>query len=148
MTDFAFTELVSAPLDKIETAALGASTAAPLAQADVGKILTLASAQNYVISSTGDDIEGILDSVSPNTVNGGFGLGGVRRTGRAVVEVAAAQVGAIAIGAEVVAGIQIVAGTAGAPMVIAGTGTVFKWRVLRHITGTGAAGDSIIIERC
>jgi len=147
MTVFNFTELVNDPLGQIETAALGVDADTDLGENDVGKSVKLAAAQNYILTATGNDIEGFVDSLMPDTVNDGFSYGAVQRGGRRIVEVAAAEAGTIAIGAEVVSGIPIALGTAGNAMVIAGTGTLFKWRVLRHVTGTGVSGDLLLIER-
>ena len=147
MTVFNFTELVSDPMRDIKSAALGVDVDNGYVEADVGKVVKLSTAQNYVPAATGDDIEGFVDSLMPDTVNDGFSWGAVQRDGRRVVEVADAEAGTIAVGAYVVAGIQIALGTAGNPMVIAGAGSIYIWRVLRHVTGTGVSADLLLIER-
>ena len=147
MIIFNFTELVNDPMRDLKTAKLGVDADNGYAEADVGKIVKLGPAQNYVPAATGDDIEGFVDSLMPDTISDGFSWGTVQRDGRRTVEVAAAEAGTIAVGAYVVAGIQIALGTAGNPMVIAGAGSIYLWRVLRHVTGTGVSGDLLLIER-
>jgi len=147
MTDFVFTELVNDPPATVISAALGASSSAPFAEADVGKAVKLAASQNYVPVAAGDDIEGLVNSVEPSTVNSGFSFGGVQIDRRAIVEVGPTQAGALAIGALVVADTPVALGTAGYATVQAGTPSLFNWRVLRHVTGTGVTGNLVLIER-
>ena len=148
MTAFFFTPLVNDPPATVLSAALGVDASNPLAQADVGKVVKLAASNNYVLAATGDDIEGIVSTIAAEgTVNDGFSFGGVQVDRRILAEVAAAQGGAIAIGAFVVAGIQIARGTAGIAQVIAGAGANHKWRVIRHVTGTGVAGNTVLLEK-
>jgi len=147
MTDFVFTEIVNDPPARVESAALGVSAAAPFVEADVGKAVKLAALQNYVPVATGNDIEGIVNSVEPYTVNAGFSFGGVQRDGRAIVMVGTTQAGALAIGAAVVADVPVALGTAGYAKVQSGSPVTHVWRVLRHITGTGVTGDLVLIER-
>lgn len=145
MAKFNFASLVTESVPV--SAALGASAGTKLNTLDAGKALKLGSLQNYVLTATGNDIEGVLIGVEAYTVNDGFAFGSVKIDGMVEAEVAAAQVGAIAVGDYVVSGIPVALNTAGALMVIAGAGVVFKWRVVRHITGTGVAGDSVLIQR-
>lgn len=147
MTDFVFTEIVNDPPARVESAALGVSTSTGLVQADVGKAVKLAANNNYVLTATTNDIEGLVSSVEPFPVNGGFGFGGVQKDGRAIVTVGATQSGALAIGALVVADVQAAVGTAGGCQVQVGTPVSHNWRVLRHVTGTGVTGDLVLIER-
>ena len=118
---------------------------------DIGKIVKLgALGHNHVLATSGDEIEGFVMTVEPFTRNDGFSFGTVERVTsgyRKVVDVAAAQVGTVDPGDLVVAGTQIALGTAGNPKVITGTPTKYLWRCIRIITGTGAAGDSVLIER-
>ena len=146
MANFNFTVNVSEQGPKI-SAALGVNGSSPLTVLDLGKAVSLAAGNNYVVASDGDDIEGILESVEDVTKNGGFGFGTVYRNGRVEVQVAAAEVGTATVGSFVIAGIQIAVGTAGACMVKLGAGTAFKWRVIDIISGTGVAGDTVLIER-
>jgi len=150
MGTYVLSELVNDPLARIETVGLGASNAAPLTDLDIGKALKLvvgADSSAYEITATGDEIEGFLASVNPNTVNNGFGVGGVQRDRRVLATVSSDQVGAIAIGGLVVAGVQTAANTAGGGAVKGGAPTTHIWRVLRHVTGTGVAGDTVLIEK-
>ena len=78
MTVFNFTLLVNDPPATVLSAALGPDSSNKLASVDVGKGLKLGTAQNYVLCADGDEIEGVLDSVSPETVNDGFSFGGVQ----------------------------------------------------------------------
>lgn len=146
MATFQFTQNVSEQDRKI-SAALGVDGANPLGDNDVGKCVSLAASNNYVLASDGDDIQGFLHGIESHTVNNGYGFGTVQTNGRMEVEVAAAEVGTVDPGDEVICGIQVAVGTAGNPMVKLGTGTTFKWRCIRIITGTGAAGDTVLIER-
>lgn len=146
--DFAFRRLVSDPPADIITAALGASSAAPLTGNDIGKLVKMGSLQNYLLAATGDDIEGQVYSVEPTTVNGGFATGSVQRNQRLEVEVGTDQGGTpMAVLDYVVVGAGQVLNTAGAGKVKTGAGTTFKWRCIRIISGTGAAGSKVLIER-
>lgn len=149
MTDFYFDELVDAERLVVETAALGAAAGTKLTPNDIGKAVKRGSAQNYVLCAGGDDIEGVLNSVSPETVNSGFSLGGVQRNGRKLAKIGANQAGNIAINALVVADTPSAVGTTddGYPMVKAGTPTSFKWRVIRIVSGTGNTGSVVLIEK-
>jgi len=145
MTTFNYTVNVSE--QPKQQAALGVDANNKLDENDVDKLVKLAANQNYVVASTGNDIEGQVVTVEPFTVNDGFSFGTVAVGGRMQVEVAAAEVGTLAIGDFVVAGIQGTIGTKTPGYVIAGAGSVFKWRVIRHVTGAGDAGDTVLIER-
>ena len=148
MTDFVFTQLVNDPPATVLSAALGTGGANVFASdKDVGKGVVLGTSQNYVLAADGDEIQGVVSSVEPFNVNDGFTFGGVQTDRRIIADVAAAQAGAIAIGALVVCGIQIVLGTLGTLQVKDGAPATHKWRVIRHITGTGIAGDSVLLEK-
>lgn len=147
MTQFNFTEKVNAPLERIESAALGVDANTKMAQADIGKGVKLAASQNFVPVAANDEIEGVVTSVEPWTVNDGFSFGGVQRDQRILATVGANQAGALAIRTLVVADTPIALGTAGLVQVKAGAPADFKWRVLRHVTGTGVAGDTVLLEK-
>ena len=148
MGSFVFTTLTQSPESmQVESACLGVDAANPHDDKDIGKAVKLAAADNYVLCADGNEIEGFHVSMSPETYNDGFAFGSVQRAGRMEVDVEAGEAGTIAIGDEVVAGIGVALNTAGRAQVIAGTGTIHKWRCIRHITGTGVAGDLILIER-
>lgn len=148
MGSFVLTTLTQSPETmQVESACLGVDASNPLADADVNKALILAANNNYVLCATGEEIQGFLTSMSPETYNDGFAFGSFQRRGRIEVDVAAAEGGTIAIGDLVVSGIPIARGTKGDAQVIAGTPTEYLWRCIRHISGTGVAGDRLLIER-
>ena len=131
----------------LDSVALGTAGQAWTAAAEAGKVVKLAAADNYVPVSDADDIEGIVRTVEPGTVNSGFCYGSIQTGGRALAVVGA---GTVAVGAFVVAGTQAALGTANTdnkPVVKAGAGVAFKWRCVSIVTGTGAVGDTIVIER-
>ncbi len=150
MTQFNFEVLTNAPLARIETAALGVDGLVAsrfTSDYDLGKAVKLSTSQNYILAAQDDDIEGVVVAVNPATVNDGFSLGSVQRDRRIYAVVGANQAGALAVGAMVVADAQIALGTAGICQVKAGAGSIYLWRVVRHVTGTGVTGDKVIIER-
>ena len=144
MTNFAFTELVP---NKFKSTALGATGANEFSTEDVNKAVKLGTANNYLICAGGDEIEGFVGSVEAFTVNDGFSFGGVQEEGRRTVKVGPAQVGSVAVGDLVVADVQTALGTADYATVKTGAPTSFKWRCINIISGTGAAGDLILLER-
>lgn len=148
MTDFAFTELVDVSSARTISTALGGGTGSQFGNNDLKKPVKLSTANNYVLCATTDEIEGFVESVEPNTVNGGYSFGGVKTAGRMIAKVGAAQVGTLTIGEFAVAATPSALGTADAyPLVIQGTPATFKWRVIRIISGTGVAGDLVLLER-
>lgn len=142
MASFKFTSLVteSVPI----SSGLGVDPANKLTDLDSDKGLKLAGDNNYVLCEDGDDIEGTLVGVEAHTVNQGFGFGTVKVDGRVPAIVSG---GALAIGDYVVAAAQTAANTAGSLEVKAGAGAVFKWRVISNVSGAGAVGDTVLIER-
>lgn len=158
MTTFAYKE--TAPAGKIVAAALGPNSATKFADADIGKPVKMGTANNYVLCVAGDEIEGFVTSMEPFTVNSGFSFGSVLVNGRKEVVVGT---GTVAVGDLVVADTQAVLGTAGDPKVKKGTAasqsgvTPFAftertpnthlWRVISIVSGTGAVGDKVLIER-
>ena len=150
MTTFVLTEIADVGTRQVETMALGVNAAGKLTAPDIGKPVKLAGANNVVLCSAGDDIEGILDSVEPHTVNDGYGIGGVQRSGRRLAMVDAAQAGSLAVSDLVVSGAPAAVGTADTsyyPKVKGGAPTNFKWRVLRIVTSDGSAGSVVLIEK-
>jgi len=143
--NFKFSRLVQAS-PNIFSAALGVDAANPLAAADLEKAVKLAGDDNYVLCANGDDIEGTLAAVNPDTVNDGFSFGSVDSEGRRVATVDVAQVGTLAVGEFAVAGTQAARGLAGGLVVTEGAGVLYRWRVISILTGTGVAGDSVLIE--
>jgi len=147
MTDFAFNPKINDPFAQITEAQLGVAGTL-WTDKEVGKAVKLGTAgSNYVLCSTGNDLEGVVVSLEPFTVNGGASFGSVQQDRRIL---AVAGVGGVTLGAFVVAGVQEVLGTqtlGNKPVVIAGAGVAFKWRCIRIVTGTGIAGDTVLIER-
>jgi hypothetical protein len=158
MTDFAFTEL--ADMAEVQSGALGASSAGKFADIDRGKSVKKSTANNFILCVGGNEIEGFVTSVAPYTVNQGFSFGSVQVEGRKLAVVGANQGGTpMAVGDLVVSDTQAALGTGltgtgtgvnaqslGMPPVKTGTPATFKWRCIRIITGTGVAGDQILIE--
>ena len=160
MTTFVFTETVP---NQLESAALGANSGGKFVSADLNKAVKLGTANNFVLATNGDEIDGFVKAIEPFTVNDGFSFGGVQREGRVSAVVGANQVSTMAVGDYVVADTQVALGTAGAAKVR--TGTAFAqsgttpfgvtnstparalWRCIRIVSGTGAAGDPVILER-
>lgn len=157
MAGFTFGPLAGLADDSTFSAALGVNPAGKLTDSDKGKCVKLIADSTYGLVADGNDIEGILLSVEPNTVNNGYGFGTVQCKERVVATNGGAA--PIAVGAEVVAAAQPAVGTAitpissgtqtgvYAPPVKAGTGTIFKWRVVSLLGGAGAVGTPILIER-
>jgi len=162
MTSFVFTELV--PTDGVESAALGPNSSTKFADEDIGKAVKFGTANNFVLATNGDEIEGFVHSIQAYTVNSGFSFGSVQRKGRKLAAVGTNQGGSpMAVGDYVVADTQTALGTAGTPKVR--TGTAFSqsgttpfavtmptpahalWKCVRIVSGTGVAGDSVLIER-
>ena len=119
---------------------------------EVGKGVVLAAA-SYVAAAHDDEIEGIVNSISPGTVNTGFSFGGIQTKGRFIAILGAAQDTVAAVGDAVVNDVPIAPGTAGVIQVygVGSTGFpvgpfLFNWRIIRLIDG-GDTGDQILIER-
>lgn len=151
MTDFAFTALVNDPHADVITAALGVDASNKLNDNDIGKPLKLAAADNYVLCADGDNIEGFLTALNAETVNDGFSVGSLQRNKRFEVQVEGGELGTAIVGTFVGAGIPIVARNVKQtwPQVILTTPAAGDplWRVISIISGTGVAGDLILIER-
>ena len=145
MTTSVFTELTQDSPD-YKTAALGVDAANPLTANDIGKLVKYGPANNVVLTALDESFDGRLISVNPDTVNDGFALGTFQANGRMEATVDAAEVGAIAIGALVGSGTQTAAGVAGGATVSVAAVTK-AWQVIRHVSGTGVAGDTVLIEK-
>ena len=150
MAEHSFNETVPDLPGSHDSAALGASTAAPLNKNDLGKFVKLAGSENYVLAAEGNDIEGQLATVEPDTVNDGWAFGAVQVRFKTLLVRHQAGESAIAVGATVVVGtpvaINTALGTAKYPAVKAGAGVLFKWRVKSLMGGAGAAGTVLLIE--
>lgn len=148
MSSFVLTTLTNSPDSaQYESACLGVAAVTKLTDKDVGKAVKIAAANNFVLCVTTNEIEGLLVSTEPTTFNDGFAFGTVQRKGRAEATVGAGEVGVIDVGELVVADAQAAIDTVGGLVVRSGAPTVHIWRCIRIITGTGATGDTILIER-
>lgn len=147
MTVFNFTTLVNDPLADVVSAALGASANAKYTEADIGKGVKLSTANNYIPLAKDNEIEGIVVSISPETVNDGFSFGSVQKNRRVEAVVGVSEVGTVAVGELLVADTPVALNTAGIIRVYPGVPTTHKWRCIAIVTGTGAAGDTILMER-
>ena len=134
------------------TTCLG-TVGALLTEKDIRKPVKSATTNtsSMLLCASGDEIEGFVQSLNIGTANEGFSHGGVVRNGRMTVKLG----GTVSINGLVVAGTNTANNTASVssymglplPVVIAGTPTTYKWKVIRYITGTGVAGDYALIER-
>mgnify|MGYP003571959028 CR=1 FL=1 len=148
MGAFVFTELTQSPESmQTESACLGVDASNKLTDNDKGKAVKIAASNNFVLCATTEEIEAILVSTEPVTYNDGFAFGTVQRRGRAMATVGANQAGSIAVGDLVVADTQAAIDTAGGLVVRSGSPTTFLWRSIRVVSGTGATGDTVLIER-
>ena len=150
---FDFTTLTHDPerLNVVSTK-LGATTAEKWSDADLGKAMKMGTAGgNHVACVSGDEIEGILDSIDAGGTTDGFVFGGVAR-GVEGARFRAVAAGAINLKGLVVADDQAPVGQdqGGAVIVKAGTPATFKWRVIANITNPGnnaVANDVVVIEK-
>lgn len=146
MTAFNFKPRVG-DSDKQSTA-LGASNllAARFKDEDMNKCVKLAGLSNYVLVAAADELEGVTIAMSPNMVNNGFSFGTIANGGRLEAKIDGAS--AVVVGDLVLAGAQAALGTAQAvPVVRKGAPTKFLWRVIDLLSGAGAIGTNVIIER-
>lgn len=152
MSTFVFNVKVNDPFADITDAALGTSGQG-WGDEEIGKAVKLSTANNYILCSDGDPMEGFVVAVEPNTVNSGVSFGSVQRNKRVVAILDTGESG-VTVGTVVCAGAQAAVGTANTsncPIVaveaVPGTSAGnFKWRVIRLIDG-GDAGDKVLLER-
>lgn len=158
---------VKVPAQEIVDTALGDGVTAFSSPNDIGKAVVLGSAHNHVLASAGNDIDGFVNSVEPFMVNGGYSFGGILVEGRVEAVVGANQ-GAtpMAAGDYVVADAQLALGTVGdnqqwttypgtppsnptgpTAQVKTGAPTNKFWRCIAVLSGTGAAGSVVLLER-
>jgi len=164
MSTFTFNMKVNDPFADITDAALG-TAGQGWGDSEVGKAVKLSTANNYVLCTDGDEIEGFVVAIEPNTVNGGVSFGAVQRNGR-MLAVLAAGVTNATVGMYVVAAAQEAVGTqvnSNRPLVKPGTaasqlgsGTyayterspnTFMWRIVRLVSGGDDAGGVVLLER-
>ena len=159
---------VTVPAQHINSSALGTGGSNLFTSPnDIGKPVVLASSNNHTLAAAGNEIDGFVNSVEPYLVNGGYSFGGVLTHGRVQAIVGANQGGTpMAVGDYVVADTQSALGTVGAaqawttypgtqpsnptgPTALVKTGAPTKkfWRCMRIISGAGAAGSVVLLER-
>lgn len=147
------------PVTRVTTVNLGklAGTVQPEAftDKDVGKVVKLIGADTYGLAAAGDPIEGIIVSVETAT-SAGYNVGGIKSDEKAFVTADGLQAtpgtGVIVVGDYVLTGTVSAVGTAltDYPKVVKATSqtpTPFAWRVVGFYTGTGAVGQTLVIER-
>lgn len=123
---------------------LGASTSAKFTDADINKAVKLINNDRYGPVTAGDELEAVVESIEPHTVNSGYSFGTIKQGGRLIAKVDNATV---TLGALVVAGAQSALGTAQDNVIVrGGTPTKFIWRVIDLLTGAGAVGSLVVIE--
>lgn len=148
MSTFVFTTLTNSPDSaQFESACLGVDASNKLTDNDIGKCVKIAANNNFVLTAAGDEIEGFLVATEPSTYNSGFAFGTVQRRGRREVKVGATEASTVVPGDLVVADIQTAIDTAGGAEVQSGAPSVHIWRCISVVTGTGASGDIVVIER-
>ena len=150
MTVFAYTLLVNDPLADVVSAALGVDADNGYVEADIGKGVKMGTAGNYVPLAKDNEIEGVVVSISPETVNNGFSFGSVQKNRRVMATVGAsvAAVPVVPGPLLLVADTPVALGTAGQLEVYVGTPTTYKWRCVANVSGDGSTiGDTVIIER-
>lgn len=146
MTIFKRTLLAEDGVAKIHSEALGNNTGQYKSNLNEGTLVKM-TANSYVQVTAGDDIEGQVRSVEPSTVQDGFSFGSVKKSHRIEALVGAnGDSTAVTVGALVVADVQPTLATGGLGHVKVGTPTLHKWQVVA-VSGAGASGDTVILER-
>lgn len=149
MSAHKFRVKVTPHADRIE-ASFGAAAGEAWGSKDLGKAVKLGSnGSAYELCTDGDEIEGFVDSMEVVTVNDGFPFGTVKRSHRQEVLVGS---GTVAVGDYVVSATQAAVGTeenakVKAKTLVATDLNNHKWRCISIVTGSGAAGDTITIEK-
>lgn len=147
MTSFVFTPTV--PMASAKSGCLGTGGANIWkSDFDLGKPVKYGSANNFLLCADGDDIEGFVYAIDPGTRNGGYSFGSVVTEGRFEVEVATGSA-QFSVGDLAIAAAQTAIGTAGTPKVkkqaTPAAGHKY-WKVIRIVSGTGVAGDTVLVE--
>jgi hypothetical protein len=87
MTDFVFNPKVNDPFAQITESALGVA-GTPWSDKEVGKAVKLGvNGSNHILCATSNDIEGVVVSIEPFTVNGGVTFGTIQRDRRILAKV-------------------------------------------------------------
>lgn len=148
MTAFAFRETVPAPT--MLTSALGTGGANIWTDKEIGKPVKLSAADDstMILATGADEIFGFVKALSIGTVNDGFSHGSVQIEGWMEAAVGANQgATAMAVGDTVVADTQVAFGTAGVAKVKTSATSRRGWIVMRILSGTGVAGDGVLLFR-
>jgi hypothetical protein len=150
-------DLAEAQTARLADGASGSAT--QLAKEDNDKFVKLIGDSQYGLCAVGNEIEGVVSVANDIAPGDGFNLGSIINNVRARVKVtldglqATPGTGTLVVGDYVVCGTVTARGTVlpGPPKVCkataAATGIVFKWRVVSFISGTGAVGQTALIER-
>lgn len=151
----------------------GTGAANQLDKVDNGKFVKLAGDSQFGLCAVGDRIGGVLQVANDVAPADGFNLGSVQKARRTRVKATAdgsqaAGTGSLAVGDYVVAGTPVARGTSlsgaypkvrkatnqpgsvPADLTAAGdqaANAIFAWRVVAILSGTGAVGDTVLIER-
>lgn len=117
--------------------------------AEVFKAVKLGTASNFLLCEDGDELDGFIDNIDSGGTTDGYTFGGVARgnAGLRVEVQVAAGAEKVNINDLVVAAAQLPVGTAGLAQVKGGAPERHLWRVMEISTGTGVAGDKIVIEK-
>lgn len=173
MAKFKFDVLIN-PYANNKTARLadGAGATSLLSKSDNGKFIKFVGDSQYGLCAVGNEIEAILDVADDIAPMDGYTMGSISDSAQTRVKVAFDGVqatpgtGTVALGDYVVTGSVVARGTALAgalPKVCKSTDLTFattpavtfpsgsqhrfKWRVVAFISGTGAVGQTGVIER-
>lgn len=157
MAKFKFGVLVDGAAVVTARVADGTGSSNQLTKSDNGKLLKLKGDSQYGLCAVGNEIEGFLVQGDDQAPQDGYNLGSVQMEGRFVAVCDGLQAtpgtGTIAVGDFVVAGTPVARGTAlteAGPRVCKATasssGLTFLWRVVSIVSGTGAVGDTVIVE--
>lgn len=110
---------------------------------DQGKPVTLSGSSEFTLAADGDNFDGVIFSIDTKYPDGSY-VGTVKRQPMLRKRAINAGAGALTVGATVLAAAQTVSGTEGLPRVKAGAG---GWRVVELLTGAGAVGEEVVIEK-
>lgn len=171
MAKFQMTELLKN--EDVSTVRLGPGTgsANQFNDKDVGKLVKYVADSRFDLCAAGDPIEGLVTSVESASLDG-YSVGGIQFSERATVNADGLQAtpgtGTILVGDYVVCGTvdarntaKTLAyakvckatnqpGTLPADLTAAGNqikNALYAWRVVAITVGTGAVGDTLVIER-
>lgn len=149
--DFKYNVLAHSPERlNVITSKLGESKGELITEKDRKKAMVMGLVSNYVFAKDGDDLEGFLDNVQGGPTAGGFKVGGVAHPNsgfRVEARVADSQATNLKVRDQVVAADQAELGKESLPLVRAGEGKIFKYRVI-SMSENGAKGTVVVLERC